>query len=522
MGQVLRAKSSVIRRASFEDELNVFIRQNLGIFVDECKMKRQELTHSLKPWIPTSKYSINVPFRGGSGRKVIAVFDKETNMVIKQYSSMAATCLVVEFLSNLGHKTETKVTNKQTLKQYINSMAEDPSLSLFGYRWLCIDDLRAGNFKIGTNPAVVKKQCMVSKAILKEFVTIEDAFNDWQNTKKICVSVPQEDETESTLDFFKKTVLDGGAVLDQQRWIRVQKTTDNPDTPSEEVKKDEIKSENKSQKPDSLDANSNATNSEKSGQHDPLSKLETNDVKDSVGTDLNKNSQMQALEVSQSISSPIAHQSSNISMKRSVVPPASSVVHGFDHYAQSTEMSTTGSVSKGPLLVDEANAKSDAHDIPKSSLPLEASRTIDDKISPAVVDEKSKYQDEVSKQIIKDAMQETFKIEEANEKRPIGTTRSGVPKEMPREENVNKDQVKSDSTSKHLQDAAAIMSDFRSKASPDSSLNTNGEKSSEAVIDSEVRMGKMVRTESSTSKRPRVEDNCLRDVKKAKRETDNI
>ena len=113
MGQVLKRKSQVIRHVNFENDLDPFVSNNLEAFVDECKTKREELSHSLKPWIPTSKYSINIPTRG-STRRAVAIFDKDSNMVIKQYSGMAAACSVAEFLSKLNYKSEIKVITRST------------------------------------------------------------------------------------------------------------------------------------------------------------------------------------------------------------------------------------------------------------------------------------------------------------------------------------------------------------------------------------------------------------------------
>jgi hypothetical protein len=130
MGQVLQRKFSVIRRVSFEKELNQYIIGNLSIFLDECKVKRQALSNSLKPWIPKSKYHINISNKGPSNKTVIGIFDKDTKMVVKQYSSVTSACSVAEFLSNLGHKSEIEISSKQKVREYIMSMQEKPSLLL--------------------------------------------------------------------------------------------------------------------------------------------------------------------------------------------------------------------------------------------------------------------------------------------------------------------------------------------------------------------------------------------------------
>ena len=222
MGQVLRRKTAVIRRVSFENDLDSFVRQNFDAFVEDCKVKREELSHSLKPWIPSSKYQINVPARGSANKRKIGIFDPATNMLVKQYTAFAAAFSVTEFLTRLGHKSEIKTNIKQKVKEHIMAMQDNPEILLFGYRWILMDNLRSGNFKLHKSTAIVEKVCKVSKAVLAAYDTIEEAFQGWKDALGKSVGISQIRESDKTLDKFKQCFLYGESSIDEQVWVRTK------------------------------------------------------------------------------------------------------------------------------------------------------------------------------------------------------------------------------------------------------------------------------------------------------------
>lgn len=222
MGQVLRRKTAVIRRVSFENDLDSFVRQNFDAFVEDCKVKREELSHSLKPWIPSSKYQINVPARGSANKRKIGIFDPATNMLVKQYTAFAAAFSVTEFLTRLGHKSEIKTNIKQKVKEHIMAMQDNPEILLFGYRWILMDNLRSGNFKLHKSTATVEKVCKVSKTVLAAYDTIEEAFQGWKDALGKSVGISQIRESDKTLDKFKQCFLYGESSIDEQVWVKTK------------------------------------------------------------------------------------------------------------------------------------------------------------------------------------------------------------------------------------------------------------------------------------------------------------
>ncbi len=225
MGRVLQQKCKAIRSMNFENELDSFVKKNLEAFVQECKAKREELSHSLKPWIQPSKYQINVPTRGSiSVKRNIGVYDTESNMIIKQYTGFSAAYSVVEFLTKLGHASEIGLCNKQNVKDHIIAMHKIPELLLFGYKWLYMDDVRAGKYKINKSNAVVKKICKISNSVMAEYESISDAFKAWLDAvgKSVGSASSIKDENKSQM-FFEKCYLDGQGSIDEQEWVRVQR-----------------------------------------------------------------------------------------------------------------------------------------------------------------------------------------------------------------------------------------------------------------------------------------------------------
>jgi len=83
--------------------------------------------------------------------KAVGVFDPDTMMLVKQYSSSAAAGQAAVFLcESLNHDSGTKIEKLQSshVEAIIRKSCRDPSLLLFGYRWLPVDNLRTGNFVI--------------------------------------------------------------------------------------------------------------------------------------------------------------------------------------------------------------------------------------------------------------------------------------------------------------------------------------------------------------------------------------
>jgi hypothetical protein len=213
------------------------VTKNLVSFIEICDEQRSELSNSLNVWIPKTKYSVNVAQRGtATQRTTIGIYDPDTHMVVKQYSSYVAASVVCDFLSKLGHKPGMKVANRQRLRELINASAKDPGLLLFGYRWIPMDLIRSGSFvaspkiekvkpenavvtdKSSNSKYIIHSRCKISGAILKEFESIEDAHKHWSNYMQNSFQSGNSAEGDSSLAVFKLKYLDGDGQIDSMEW----------------------------------------------------------------------------------------------------------------------------------------------------------------------------------------------------------------------------------------------------------------------------------------------------------------
>jgi hypothetical protein len=215
MAKVLSKKYILLRQLNIDEGLsglNSKILQYLGAFVVACRQFRQEeklkQTPVKKSWIPFSKNHIQVVYPARKGvRKPVAVFDPSTNMIVKQYSSKSSACLAAVKIKTLGFKCETSRLSDSYIKNMIHKSAMDPSLLLFGYRWILVEKLRNGNFLINDSEeknVTIKKVCTVSNVTLAEFDSIDSAYLDWKAQKEGNVLSESDDESKET--FIKKTL----------------------------------------------------------------------------------------------------------------------------------------------------------------------------------------------------------------------------------------------------------------------------------------------------------------------------
>jgi len=219
----MREKYYVMRRLNFDKELSPYISQQLGMFVDECKQSREEnAKHKIKKsWIPFSKNEFKVSAIQRGVKKAVAVLDPRTNMVVKQYTSMQSAAQAAMLILNLGFSCEINPFSSGVLKANLHKSANDPSILIFGYRWLFMEDLRKGRFKVSEKrTTMIRKLCTASNAVMQDFETIEEAHEDWLEVKKYRVSLPPAVDGES-LEFFKEKFLDGNEEIDGFSWHQI-------------------------------------------------------------------------------------------------------------------------------------------------------------------------------------------------------------------------------------------------------------------------------------------------------------
>lgn len=227
MGKVMSKKYHVMRGANLDQHLTEYIKQELGMYIVECKQLRRDAASNTaknnlnKPWIPPSKRKIKAPSIRRGVKRTVAVFDPCTSMIIKQYTSMNAAGLAAIALGRAGFDAELESISINSVKSTIHKSASDPSVLLFGYRWMFLEDIRSGSFIASANnlkDASIRKICTISGVTLAEFTSVESAHKDWLEFKKSRVTLQIEGDGKDSIEFFQEQFLDGKEDLDGITW----------------------------------------------------------------------------------------------------------------------------------------------------------------------------------------------------------------------------------------------------------------------------------------------------------------
>jgi hypothetical protein len=118
--------------------------------VDECKIKRKAFVDAHRMWLPTSKHEIysNAGVWGGL-KKSVAIFDPDTNMLVKQYSTISGATQAMMYMSNeLNYDFGPKTMNLPNAKLALRQSSKNPSYLIYGYRWIFLQDLRDGKISL--------------------------------------------------------------------------------------------------------------------------------------------------------------------------------------------------------------------------------------------------------------------------------------------------------------------------------------------------------------------------------------
>jgi Bromodomain len=287
MAEVLRRRAQAIRHHSFDDLLTDRIKRELAEYESSRVQSSRgnmnngtvpNLVRAMEPTsLPTSSKSrnkISVSHKRGQGR-VIGVLDPDTRRVVKMYSTANSTAAAVKFLLQLEHPCEFATLQGDTVqkvRKIVKASASDPTMLLFGHRWLYMDDLINGKVKFpkhqqpqqqpDTNappPAsldtvlddevrlaqfqtsgnssnslfasasdnlpemtAVVKADLVSGRRVASFASLDAAYQDWLQT---CMQLPLYGyEASRTMEVFRSQYLEGSRNVDGVVWRSVRAT----------------------------------------------------------------------------------------------------------------------------------------------------------------------------------------------------------------------------------------------------------------------------------------------------------
>lgn len=271
MAGIQRSKCQKILFHNVSDEVSPTVREKFAGFVEQCRKYRMKVLQ--KPNQKSkhvSKHRIVVPKSRSGNSKAIAVFDPDTKMIIKQYSTIRAAIHAATFLQSLGYESEFELRIDH-IKKSIREGNNDPSKTIFCYRWMFVNDLKTGNFKVKENisesdihndaddstidlakqlfPAktsnepiksdkslehgkrninpdqiaidetIIHKLDSISNKILESYETVEQAYADWKRTRENVMNEIDHGETkEDFISFF----VDGNYHCDGIEWKRAK------------------------------------------------------------------------------------------------------------------------------------------------------------------------------------------------------------------------------------------------------------------------------------------------------------
>lgn len=156
MAEVQKRRALSIQKRSFDHHLSEHVREELTNYVNALNKERANFrrlespARHLKPSsaaLSPSRHKIAGSSRTNSSKaRPIAVLDPATGMIVKIYTTMLSASNAVNFLLNLRkHESEWESKDIDTLgklRKVIMLCQEDPSVTLYGFRWLFLDDLR--------------------------------------------------------------------------------------------------------------------------------------------------------------------------------------------------------------------------------------------------------------------------------------------------------------------------------------------------------------------------------------------
>eukprot|EP00804_Cyclotella_cryptica_P013435 CCRYP_005173-RB/>CCRYP_005173-RB protein AED:0.11 eAED:0.11 QI:59/1/1/1/0.5/0.4/5/2459/1160 len=239
VGQVHMVRWKAYYEKVIEDRLPPNVQANLeefrAVFKEELDSKIQ--VRILTATNPTNRANIT-----------FAVFDPITKKVVKQYTSKSAAVRAAMALKKAGYACEYELDDKN-VKSIIEKSSKEASTLLFGYRWMTMDCLRSGEFKLeekttctdNETPFPVRSDSLASSffqddalmspsagniVVLKEdtasgcemrgFDSEEAAYKDWLET--CATAVHLDPSIASDMSTFQQHFLHGTKTINGVAW----------------------------------------------------------------------------------------------------------------------------------------------------------------------------------------------------------------------------------------------------------------------------------------------------------------
>eukprot|EP00934_Nitzschia_sp_Nitz4_P006935 Nitzschia sp. Nitz4//scaffold70_size99833//92652//96899//NITZ4_004611-RA/size99833-snap-gene-0.136-mRNA-1//1//CDS//3329557185//6925//frame0 len=160
MAEVQRKRAQQIQRKYFDSLLSLPVKETMKAYIKALRKKRQDSgppkvpngnddpqLQELRLRRPCGKHKVMAKTFNAGTQRPVAVFDPVTGRIVKAYSSMRSAGKAALLMINIGHRSEWPVT-QDIVRQCISRGTTDPTVTLFGYRWLMLDDLNTEKVEI--------------------------------------------------------------------------------------------------------------------------------------------------------------------------------------------------------------------------------------------------------------------------------------------------------------------------------------------------------------------------------------
>ena len=247
-GEVMDKKWRSYFEKHIKDRLPEVVQSSLTTFQEACEKERNETNN---------KRHFQVQTKSTSQSRAIAVFDPDTKMIVKQYTAKTSARLAALILHGAGYECEYELHQTNAKTKLEN--AEDPQKSIFGYQWIPMDKLKAGEFKVKpffrednllsptpTNIVILKEDTVSGVQKVRGFHSEESAYQDWLSEKSVsfntsCVEDDKDTDGKSDFGTFVKNYLDGEQSINGCKYSRQQPSpvAEVPKSPGKVVMEEE-------------------------------------------------------------------------------------------------------------------------------------------------------------------------------------------------------------------------------------------------------------------------------------------
>ena len=160
MAEVQRAAADRIRENSIDGYLSSDVKSAARDYRISSDILRRQLLQTTRSTRDDkkAKREINVAPRDSAKGRTVAVLDPSTGRIVKMYVTVSSAIAAVDVFLQLGYSCEWELTkgknHGQVIRRIIKESSTHVEYRLFGYRWVHLDELKAGAVRFESAPPI--------------------------------------------------------------------------------------------------------------------------------------------------------------------------------------------------------------------------------------------------------------------------------------------------------------------------------------------------------------------------------